>query len=80
MTDHAKPSCPQCSLNGGVVELEPPERRPGRPSEPMMDAPSLWPWLCTDCTTVFTGTTAEWERMSWQRSRYLNRSNPKGQR
>lgn len=80
MTETPKPSCPQCSLNGGVVVMEAPERRPGRPAEPMLDAASVWPWLCTDCNTVFTGTLAEWERMSYQRHTFLNRSNPRGQR
>ena len=51
-----------------------------RLTEPMLDAASVWPWLCTDCNTVFTGTLAEWERMSYQRHTFLNRANPRGQR
>lgn len=79
MTEHQAPSCPQCSLHLGVVAMEPPERRPGRDTAPM-DCPSEWPWYCTDCRTVFTGTQAEWDRMQYQRTQYLNRSKPRGQR
>jgi hypothetical protein len=47
-----------------------------RPWEPLVDAPSPWPYLCEACDWVFTGTGDEWERMKWKRAEHQTKEKP----
>lgn len=61
------PSCPRCGNPDRVVTLEAPVSRHG---QPLMDAPSVWPFECGGCVLVFRGTDAEWSRMTNDRQTY----------
>lgn len=66
------PSCPRCGSPERVEPEPAPEPRPGRP---LLDTANPWPFWCGTCSSVFTGTADEWERMRRDRDRYQTEQN-----
>lgn len=68
------PSCPRCALNDRVITPPPPEPRK---FGPLLDAPAPHPFDCGRCNLPFSGTDAEYVRMTDVRQKYRDSKKPR---